>query len=365
MPITALIRNLNNLTSSGLLDVSTFSQAKTLVGSLNLHLTNQDVLHKGFVHPINLFNAWSVYSRGRGVLGSKTWTPDETIKSSLLEAVELAFKGLTGFDMSIAFLMDASGSMSGNGSAPGMPCLTALDIAVLLVLTFYRATSNYAAMYGKSMPNHSIGYFGGPGLYSTNRKIEKMISDSEIAQRSASFKDVSSKFFPTMTFTEAKAALGNGSHLGMTDIGSSFWHLIGKLKSSLENFSANRNDKKTVFELPGYAELMLLVTDNDINSGDQPMDVLNLYWDLVLQGFKLLPFDKDGTKSDPNYLFHKYCPRLVVVATQGTQITVGDPRDTRILNISGFDANAPVLIDTFIRKNEKCVNAVYNGEIDD
>jgi hypothetical protein len=367
MPITALIRNLNNLTSSGLLDVVTNPRANSLIHALTQHLTNYDILHKGFVHPINLFNAWAVYSQGKGHLGSKTWTPVESINKSLLEAVELSFQGLAGLDMSVAFLMDASGSMSCTGSAPGMPCLKALDIAVLLVLTFYRATSNFASMYGKPMPNHIIGYFGGSSISTRGydkRTVNKHITDTEISTRAEPFKDVSLKFSPKMTFQDAKVALGNGNHLGVTDLGSAFWCLIGKLKTSLENIKSKNPmyDGLNVFQLPGYAELMLLITDNDVNSGDQPMDVLKLYWDLVSQAFQLLPFDKDGSRSDPVQLFSKYVPRLVVIATQGTQVTVGDPRDSRILNISGFDSSAPALIDAFVKKDVK--NTSQNNDVD-
>ena len=357
MPITALIRNLNNLTSSGMFD----DKSTDLIKALTTHLTNENVLHKGLVHPINLFNAWAVYSQGKGFLGSKTWTPVKEISDAVLEAVEIAFKGLSGFDVSVAFLMDASSSMSSPGSAPGMPCLKALDIAVLLILTLYRATANYASMYGKPMPNHSVGYFGGKSCWfggrsfstntSTNTSTNKNLSlnDTTIVEKASSFKDVTNKFSPTMTFQDAKIALGNGDHMGMTDIGSALWSLIGRLKRSLDIARISKT-VNTVFELDGYYELLLLVTDNDVNSGDQPMDVLSLYWNLVSEAFDSLPFNKDGSPSNPSDLFNRYIPRLVIVATQGTNITIGDPRDKRILTISGFDASAPTLIDTFIKQ---------------
>lgn len=376
-PATALVRNLNKLDK--LVSHDTNPRADELIAALTKHLTNPEVLLKGLLHPINLFNAWAVYSRGRGHLGSLTWTPVEAINKALLDATEMAFKGLKGFDFPIAFLMDASSSMSQEGSAPGMPCLNALDIAVLILLTMYRASVVSSEKSGKPMPNHLVGYFGGSscGVYGNNSRssrygygcrtdnsVNKMITDQELAERSEPFKDVTTKFSSKTTFQEAKVALGNGGHLGMTDVSSSLWSVISKLRNTMTQVTAGNKLYKdlTLFQLPGFYELLVFVTDNDVNSGDQPMDVLKLYWDLVRQAFHLLPFDKDGVKTDPSVLFNKHMPRMVVVATQGGDKTIGDPRDSRILNVCGFDSSAPALIDAFVNKG---VAATVDGEGED
>ncbi|VBB18575.1 hypothetical protein YASMINEVIRUS_1038, partial [Yasminevirus sp. GU-2018] len=368
MPITALVRNINNLTGAGLFSQASNPRAQEMVQAVAKHIADPAVLSAGHVHPINLFNARAVYARGKGFRGDKTWDPVPLLETALLDATEKAFKGLKGLDCSIAFLMDASGSMSQAGSAPGMPCLTALDIGALLIMTFYRALINNAEASGKPIPNYSVGYFGGSGpSRDRNRAVNKMITDRELTERSSSFKDATDKFHPKVTFDDVKKALGNGEHLGMTDVGSAFWSLISRLKGAIDDLKdeVTSLENTTVFQLPGFAELLLLVTDNDVNSGDQPMDVLNLYWDLVRQAFVLLPFDKDGTKTDPATLFSKYVPRLVVVATQGTASTVGDVRDSRILNVSGFDSSAPAVIDAFVRRGESTSAPAEDDEGDD
>jgi len=273
--------------------------------------------------------------------------------------------------MSFAFFVDASGSMSTTGSAPGMPCLTALDIAVLLILTFYRATANYSITNTKAMPNHLIGYFGIPSMirYGGSRTVNIIPDDNDIANRASPFVEVTSKLNSKTTFKDAKQIFGNGAHLGCTDVGSAFWCIISKLKKSIEKIKSKDPlyEGLTVFQLPGYAELMIIVTDNDVNSGDQPMDVLKIYWNLVKIAFQLIPLDKDNKKSDPDTLFKKYSPKLVVVATQGTPVTIGDPRDSRILNISGFDSSAPMLIDTFVNEGNEDDNitTIENKNDDD
>ena len=352
MPITALMRNINNLTSTGLFTLESNPRAYEMIHAVCNYLSDPVVLRMGHIHPITMFQARAVYASGCGNRGNKTWTPVTQIAESMLCATEKAFKSLAGLDMSVGFLMDASGSMSDIGSAPGMACLTALDIGVLLIMTLYRATVNHAETNGVPVPNHSIGFFGGSISTSSYRKVSQMIPHSDIVNRASDFKDVTYKFHPLISFDDAKKALGNGSHLGMTDIGTAFWSLILRLSVALDKVRARDPlyVNVTVFQLSGFAELLLLVTDNDVNSGDQPMDVLNLYWDLVRQAFVMLPFDKDGTRSDPMLLFNKYVPRLVVVATMGTMATIGDIRDSRVLNVSGFDASTPEIIQTFIRK---------------
>jgi hypothetical protein len=206
-----------------------------------------------------------------------------------------------------------------------------------------------------------VGYFGnessyGRYSYGQNNSVNSVITADELNQRSSKFVEITDKLTAKSSFNDVKIALGNGNHLGMTDVGSSFWFLIKKLMNSVDNYIKNRDDSTcknmTVFKMSGFVEILLLITDNDVNSGDQPMDVLNLYWGLVRQAFQVLPYDKDGSPADAETLFQKYMPRLVVIATQGTDRTVGDPRDNRILNINGFDSCVPILIDSFINKNK-------------
>lgn len=372
MPINALVRNLNRLTIGQIFDRRHNPRADELLSAVSRHLTDQEVLTKGMVHPINLFNAWATYRQGRGHLGSQTWTPIEQLNRALLNGVEMAFKGLNGYDFPIAFFLDASGSMSSKGSAAGMPCLTALDIGVLMLLTLYRATANHAEKSNQPMPNHVIGYFGGPGSgwgsgYSSQRSVDRIVSDQDLDKRSSQFKEVTDRFSPSINFEDAKKALGDGAHMGMTDVGSAIWYLIRKLKMSLEQYVSGDPMFKqcTLFQLHGFVELMIMITDNDVNSGDQPMDVLKLYRGLIKRGFELIPYDRDGKLSDPQVLFDTFQPRLVVIATQGGSHTVGDPRDSRILNVVGFDSASPMLIDAFVNKGRKCENVTIDDGDED
>ena len=63
MPITALIRNLGNMSSCGLLDDD------DNVDIVLSKITNQDILTSGRVHPMTILLAWKTYSAGSGSLG--------------------------------------------------------------------------------------------------------------------------------------------------------------------------------------------------------------------------------------------------------------------------------------------------------
>jgi hypothetical protein len=351
-PATALVRNLNKL--ENLLAPSTNPRASELMSSLTKHLTNPVVLEKGLLHPINLFNAWSVYSRGRGDKSSATWTPFPAVSDALYKATELSFKGLKGYDFPIAFLVDASGSMSWPSSCPGMPAITALDVSLLLTLCMYRASALSAEKTKGAVPNHLIGYFGG-GHHTRDQRVSQTLTLDQMArmatERSSRFTEVSSRFNSQTTLEQAKAAVSGG---GVTDVGSGLWYLIKKLSESVAKIKAGHSLYKglPLHRLSGFYELLVFVTDNDVNSGDQVMDVMNIYWGLVRETFKLVPLEKDGTPADPEVLFNKYMPRMVVITTSPGSLTVGDPRDNRILNICGFDSSVPALIDTFVKKGQ-------------
>jgi len=355
MPMTALMRSLNRFTISGLLDSLKNPQATSLTTAIASQFRSQDIIQKALLHPINVFNAWATYSRGSGIKGSQVWTPIKELSDALIDASELAYKNVPPIDCAFAFFCDCSGSMSQNGSCSGMPALTALDVEALLLKTIFSASANHLIKSNNQTANYLVGYFSGCSPVSRNIIVQTIPDDSVIATKSAPFKEITTQLSSKSSFTEVKTALGNGNHMGMTDIGSAFWYVISKLKNSLQQVHEKNPmfSKKTLFQLPGFAELIVIVTDNDVNSGDQPMDVFNLYRSFVARGFEMIPLDKDGKTSDPKKLYETYQPRLVVVATQGTEVTVGDPNDPMILNVSGFDSTAPSMITSFIAKTNK------------
>jgi 60 kDa SS-A/Ro ribonucleoprotein len=107
MPITAMIRNLNKMTATGV--VAPLSEGtRKVVETLN----DREVLKRGRVHPFNLLVALKTYKQGHGVLGSLRWTPVPQVVSALEDAFYLAFDTIQPTGKNHLFGIDVSGSMS-------------------------------------------------------------------------------------------------------------------------------------------------------------------------------------------------------------------------------------------------------------
>lgn len=129
MPIHALIRNLGNLTASGVLDVD----ADAYVAASKI--TDRDVLRKARVHPFAILLAMLVYKGGAGVRGGKTWRPVPSILSALEDGYDAAFDHVQPTGKRILIGVDISGSMSAACMGTAVSASTA---AAAMALTLAR-----------------------------------------------------------------------------------------------------------------------------------------------------------------------------------------------------------------------------------
>lgn len=127
MPLTALIRNLANMTRVGLL-TSTSEATKTVIDRLG----NSEALQKSRVHPINILFAMYTYNSGRGFRGTNSWTPVQRIVDALDGAFYKSFKNVEPTGKRILLALDISGSMM-MGQVGGTP-LTPRDASAALAL---------------------------------------------------------------------------------------------------------------------------------------------------------------------------------------------------------------------------------------
>lgn len=131
MPITALIRNLGRLSANGVL--RPLSSSVDIVARA---LTDIEKLRKGRIHPVNVLVALRTYASGKGMRGSKKWTPVGQITDALDEAFSLSFKTLEPTGKKHLIGLDVSGSMGWNVIA-GMP-LTAREAAAAMSMAVLR-----------------------------------------------------------------------------------------------------------------------------------------------------------------------------------------------------------------------------------
>jgi len=118
MPITAMIRNLGNMTANGLLNSGLSDSVKHVVATI----TDEDVLRKGRVHPMAILLAMKTYEQGRGMKGNKTWDPVRAIVDALDEAFYLAFKTVEPTGQNWLLALDVSGSMGSPVSGTALSC---------------------------------------------------------------------------------------------------------------------------------------------------------------------------------------------------------------------------------------------------
>jgi 60 kDa SS-A/Ro ribonucleoprotein len=118
MPITALIRNLANMTRAGLLVPGSDATKKVIE-----MVTARELLTHARVHPIAVLAALKTYEAGFSVRGSNTWSPVPQIVDALDEAFYAAFDNLEPTGKRYLLALDVSGSMGG-GYVGGVVGLT-------------------------------------------------------------------------------------------------------------------------------------------------------------------------------------------------------------------------------------------------
>ena len=127
MPMTAMIRNLANMTRAGL-----FEDSNNVAHVLD-KLGNVETLRKARVHPINVLTAWLTYKEGRSpqrrdlkgyFTGTgRTWEPNPHIVRALERAFALSFGNVDPAGSRTLIGLDVSGSM-GSPNMLDIPGLT-------------------------------------------------------------------------------------------------------------------------------------------------------------------------------------------------------------------------------------------------
>jgi 60 kDa SS-A/Ro ribonucleoprotein len=107
MPMTAMIRNLNKMTETGL--VVAGSDATRVIAD---RLRDNDFLKKSKIHPMTVLIASKTYGLGHGIKGSLKWKPVQTVMDGLDDAFYGTFGNVTPTGKRIVVGLDVSGSMS-------------------------------------------------------------------------------------------------------------------------------------------------------------------------------------------------------------------------------------------------------------
>jgi len=135
MPLTAMIRNLGNLTRTGV--VAPFSDG---ANQFIAKLSDAKALRGARVHPMAVFLALGTYSSGHGVRGTGSWTPVQQVVDALDAAFYASMDNVVPTNKRILLAVDVSGSMA--WSAAGMP-VSAAEAAAAMALVVARTEPNH------------------------------------------------------------------------------------------------------------------------------------------------------------------------------------------------------------------------------
>jgi 60 kDa SS-A/Ro ribonucleoprotein len=127
--ITAIIRNLAKLTSIGLIGPGSVTATQYVIE----HITNQEILKRGRVHPIAILLALMTYKLGHGIKGSLKWEPVTRVIDALDKAFYLSFGNVEPSNVAWEMWLDVSGSMDG-GNVAGIPGFTPRDASAAFAL---------------------------------------------------------------------------------------------------------------------------------------------------------------------------------------------------------------------------------------
>lgn len=135
MPLTAMIRNLGNMSKCGLL--KPLSDAAVTVVS---KLCDREALKKARVHPVTILLALKTYAQGHGMLGTGTWDPVSSVVDALNSAFYAAFDYVEPTGKRLLLGIDVSSSMSaGIANIP----MSAAEGAAVMALAVARVEPNY------------------------------------------------------------------------------------------------------------------------------------------------------------------------------------------------------------------------------
>ncbi len=141
MGLTALIRNLGNMSKSGFLAAG----QRDAINTVCAKITDADGLKKARIHPIAILAAVTTYSQGCGMRGKGTWEPARKVVDALDRAFILSFGNVQSSGKRVMLGIDISGSM-GAGEIAGIPGLTPRIGAAAMAMITARSEENVECM---------------------------------------------------------------------------------------------------------------------------------------------------------------------------------------------------------------------------
>lgn len=135
--MTALVRNLGNFGSSGLLINGNWNVINNIVERLK----DEKAIKKSRIHPMQAIVAYITYSRGTGIKGNNSWEVVPQIVDALQELVYKSFENVESTGKKYYLALDVSASM--RWSMVGNNILSCAEASAVMAMTIARSEQNY------------------------------------------------------------------------------------------------------------------------------------------------------------------------------------------------------------------------------
>lgn len=261
------------------------------------HIKDENIIKKARLHPVNILIAYFTYKSGSAIKGKQEWSVNENIVKALNESFYKSFKYAKPTNKRIYHAIDCSGSMT--SPVPCLPQISACQAAGCLAMTFARIEKNQEFGLFTSNSNYSYGgYSRQVGLTKAN-------------------------LTPNLTFEEVTKEIQK-NNFGSTDCSL-------PIENAIKEYKESKGER-------GNYDAFIVYTDNETYAGRRhPVEALKEYRELTNNDVK-----------------------MVVIATDPSSSSIADPTDCGMLDIVGFDTNAPEIIMNFIRNNEITISEENN-----
>lgn len=289
MPPHAMLRNLGSYTAAGV--IGPMSKGVELVKK---KLSDEKLLRNKRVHPLQILLAMGTYKLGHGDKGNLTWQPVRQVLDVLDEAFYLSFASVEPSGKRTLIALDISGSM--DSSKIAKTALSAREAAVAMSMVTARTEKDNW---------HAVAFTCGVKGEYRHPKLRGMHAG---------------RGYQNEQYISSLTELNISPRQRLDDIVASVSKLpLGGTDCALPMMYAL--DKGLAFDT------FIIYTDNETWAGEiHPHEALRLYR------------DRTGINA-----------KLIVVGMTATEFSIANPTDPGMLDVVGFDTNAPAIMADFAK----------------
>jgi 60 kDa SS-A/Ro ribonucleoprotein len=286
MPLTAMIRNLANMTRLGVFSGLAGEDHLEIVAK---KLVDDRALVKARIHPFNVLNALHTYNSGKGFRGGNSWKPIRAISETLNYIFYKSFGLIKPSNKRIMLALDVSGSME--GAKLFNSNLSAREASAAMAMATLRSEERVEVTAFTSLRAHNYG------AAIIDFPLDRNLTLEEVVQKTRGL-----------------------PHAG-TDCSLPMLYAM--------------QEKKNI-------DAFVIYTDNETWAGQ-------IHAVEALQRYRQQSGIEDA--------------KLIVVGMTSTGFSIADPNDPYMLDVVGFDSNAPAIISDFIRGSSSQEHAQDQADI--